>query len=616
VRTMQLRRSWSRLPLPNVVAAFFLSAFIVGYVAPAAHAGPGDPDDFAVSIGANPAVAVNVGATITYTVDVDRDAASGGPGDVSVAITSAPAGLTLGAAQITVGTGTCNANSCSLTNVAANGSAQVTITATAAAPGPYTVTATLSGAAPADPDAANDTDDVMSTVNPSANLGITKSAAPTSSFPGQDVTFTLTTTNAGPSDASAVVVTDTLPAGLTFKSSSTGCTATGQNVTCPQTATLANGATLPHSIVATVAATATGSLVNTATVASTTFDPVAANNTATAAVAITAAPAELALTIADAPDPVGPGGDLTYTVVLTNAGPNDAPNVAVAATLPPETTFVSADNGGTLAGSTIGWTVPTVTQTTPVTLTYVVNVNEDVTAESLGSTATLTYGGDTTPLDDTATAATAIGGDADLVVVMSVDDLNPEKGDLVTFAIGVQNLGPNEANGIVLKDKLPAGLKFESATEPAAAVAAPNAYDPSSGEWDPFDLAVDGVALFSVTVVVNTNAPVTNQATATLAAGFSDPIVQNSADSVTLNQADDNDGDGDGDGNGGTGGIGGTGDTDGTSDGTAFTGFTASQLMPWLVFFVTLGLASMQYARRRGHIQPVGSTYGFEPWIL
>ena len=37
--------------------------------------------------------------------------------------------------------------------------------------------------------------------------------------------------------------------------------------------------------------------------------------------------------------------------------------------------------------------------------------------------------------------------------------------------------------------------------------------------------------------------------------------------------------------------------------------------MPWLVFFVTLGLASVEFARRRAHILPAGTTYGFEPWL-
>jgi hypothetical protein len=87
---------------------------------------------------------------------------------------------------------------------------------------------------------------------------------------------------------------------------------------------------------------------------------------------------------------------------------------------------------------------------------------------------------------------------------------------------------------------------------------------------------------------------------------------------VVLNQADSggNGGGNGGGGGGGTGGSGGgTGGSGGTNEGTAFTGFTATQLMPWLVFFMILGLSSVEFARRRGQVLPIGSTYGFEPWI-
>jgi hypothetical protein len=116
---------------------------------------------------------------------------------------------------------------------------------------------------------------------------------------------------------------------------------------------------------------------------------------------------------------------------------------------------------------------------------------------------------------------------------------------------------------------------------------------------------------------VTTANPVTVRAEAELPAGFSDPTPANAVDAVTLNQADPgaggNGGGGNGGGSGGTGGNGGSSGT--TDDGTAFTGFTATQMMPWLVFFMMLGLASVEFARRRGQVLPVGSTYGFEPWI-
>lgn len=111
-----------------------------------------------------------------------------------------------------------------------------------------------------------------------ANMSIVKTASPLIQFLAGTVTFTLTVSNGGPSGATNVTVTDTIPAALTLVSAtpSQGSCAGNPIVTCPLGA-IANGGTATVTIVAT-AATA-GSVTNTATVAATEADPVAANNT-------------------------------------------------------------------------------------------------------------------------------------------------------------------------------------------------------------------------------------------------------------------------------------------------------------------------------------------------
>src|SRR5207237_1801692 len=52
---------------------------------------------------------------------------------------------------------------------------------------------------------------------PSADLSIAKSGAPTSPAPGAELTYTITVSNAGPSDATSTVVSDTVPTGTTFQ---------------------------------------------------------------------------------------------------------------------------------------------------------------------------------------------------------------------------------------------------------------------------------------------------------------------------------------------------------------------------------------------------------------
>ena len=92
-----------------------------------------------------------------------------------------------------------------------------------------------------------------------------------------------------------------------------------------------------------------GTLENTATVDGNEPDPDTANNSATIVTHLRD-PADLGVTVADSPDPVATGGTLTYTTVVTNDGPGDAPSVEMTQTLHPRTTFVSATPARELLG--------------------------------------------------------------------------------------------------------------------------------------------------------------------------------------------------------------------------------------------------------------------------
>ncbi len=117
---------------------------------------------------------------------------------------------------------------------------------------------------------------------PGADLALTQSnnAAGNALLIGNTFQKTLTVRNNGPSAATAITVTDTLPAQLAFVSSTCGATAVGQVVTYT-IPTLANAAV--NSCVLTLRITAPGTIVNTAAItASTPADPTPANNTTTA----------------------------------------------------------------------------------------------------------------------------------------------------------------------------------------------------------------------------------------------------------------------------------------------------------------------------------------------
>jgi uncharacterized repeat protein (TIGR01451 family) len=109
----------------------------------------------------------------------------------------------------------------------------------------------------------------LSTANPAgaaADLRVSKSADADPAVAGGVLTYTVTATNDGPDGATNVVVVDTLPAQVTWISDDCpGGPPAGQVVSCPLGSIAASGSTSAH-ITVLVSPTATGSIVNTASV--------------------------------------------------------------------------------------------------------------------------------------------------------------------------------------------------------------------------------------------------------------------------------------------------------------------------------------------------------------
>jgi len=200
-----------------------------------------------------------------------------------------------------------------------------------------------------------------------ADLQITKTAVPAEVAADNNITYTITLTNAGPAAAENVTVTDAIPSNTSFVSAKgLGSAATEWKVAQPPAGqpgsvvfskvSVASGEQASFEIVVTAKATALGTaapIVNTVTVASATGDPNAANNTATVTTPMAQPPsADLQITkTATASNDAAGRRIITYTLTATNAGPSTAQNVTVSDPLPANTTFVSAQ---ITSGS--GWT--------------------------------------------------------------------------------------------------------------------------------------------------------------------------------------------------------------------------------------------------------------------
>jgi len=133
-----------------------------------------------------------------------------------------------------------------------------------------------------DPNGGNDSDSATTTMDSTADLTIAKAADAVQAFEGQTFEYTLTVDNAGPSDATGVVITDNLPAGQALISS-TGCAEDPNGVPTCTVGTVPAGSSATVTLTVEVTA-AQGQIANTASVDSDADDPTPGNNSASVVV--------------------------------------------------------------------------------------------------------------------------------------------------------------------------------------------------------------------------------------------------------------------------------------------------------------------------------------------
>ncbi|MGZ5431752.1 MAG: DUF7507 domain-containing protein, partial [Thermoanaerobaculia bacterium] len=141
-----------------------------------------------------------------------------------------------------------------------------------------------------EPITANNSTSTTTTVIRRVDVAVTKAASdpgPDSAFAeGENVTYAITVTNNGPSRATNVVLTDALPAGLSYSSATAPCTESSGTVTC-NWASMNPGATNNVSISATITVSQT-QIVNTATATRTETDTAPSNDSASATINVLA----------------------------------------------------------------------------------------------------------------------------------------------------------------------------------------------------------------------------------------------------------------------------------------------------------------------------------------
>jgi uncharacterized repeat protein (TIGR01451 family) len=200
-----------------------------------------------------------------------------------------------------------------------------------------------------------------------------------SSFdPGESLTYTITVENLGPDPANLVEVLDQLPNEVTWVSDNSGGTYNPANGIW-NVGLLNDGDTailVINAVVKPANQTAGRTVVNTATVSAFTADDNQANNTGEATFQVNGADLAITKTGSSSANPVVEGSPITYTVTITNNGPNTANDIEVTDALPNSLEYVSSSTSqGTYNVGTGLWNVGTLANNSSATLTINTTVN-------------------------------------------------------------------------------------------------------------------------------------------------------------------------------------------------------------------------------------------------
>lgn len=375
-----------------------------------------------------------------------------------------------------------------------------------------------------------------------ADLAVVKGVLPTSAFVGDTVTYSATVTNLGPEAVHDIRMVDDRPDGITVLGAEASQGTIDVDTLTWDVGTLAPGTSARATLTATI--DTEGSHTNTVTVgAPNLVDPTPENNADTATVTTQVVPLDLGVTKSVASDTGAPldaiplGETVTFTISATHnpdpAAPDQAAtDVVLLDTLPAGLTYVDSTGDGTFDPATGRWTFDEIAPGATVTRQVVARadvVGQQINSVSLSSLAQR----DTDPTNNSATASVTVVEEADLAVTKDVRTPRgggvAQPGEIVTYAVGIENLGPNDDDSVQVVDPLPIEAEIVASRAPDGTT-----FDQAARVWTVGPLAVGQSYTLEVDVRVSTRGGSFRNEVVNSQARLPDPDLSNNIAFATL----------------------------------------------------------------------------------
>jgi uncharacterized repeat protein (TIGR01451 family) len=261
----------------------------------------------------------------------------------------------------------------------------------------------------------DNTDSATVTLDPDFDVVVSKTVNDATPNPTETVTYTVALNNLGPSTAPGVVLSDTIPVGLTFVSGTLqgqAATSNGTSVSFPAIS-IASGVTVNATLNFTVNANANGIITNTASIPdlSNAGERDVTNNSDSAEINVIAQ-ADLSISKTASLSEGIVGSNLTYTITVNNSGPSTANTIQVVDTLPAGVSFVSGTGPNGEALSAVGGVVTVNAGNLASAGSFQITINAVITSAATGNqvnSATVSAAtSDANTGNNTATATTQV----------------------------------------------------------------------------------------------------------------------------------------------------------------------------------------------------------------